>query len=98
MKAIFKCKQAGLSLTHEHLFQGGVAYAYRMPRKPGTFEPDYEEAKKQGIKAPEMFGKSYCFIEGEQRNRLTLSTEEEIQAMREYINSRGDEFIEEVTE
>lgn len=89
-KVVFESKQSNLSVAHESLFHCGVIMC--PPYKAGVspLELDIEALREMGIKAPEMYNRTYMFMEGENHNQLTLETEEEIEAMREFIKANPD--------
>lgn len=87
-KVVFKSNKRYLQVAHENLFHCGCI---SIPTKPGTIEPDYDKARELGIPVPEKLNSGYCFAEGEEHNLLTLETEEEIKAMREYL--KGNKYI-----
>lgn len=102
--AVFRCKQSYFSLPHVTLFESFFEH-FREPESglyipipcdPVTHNPDVQKCIELGVPAPGMAGRSYCFFDGEKKNLLTVHTQVEVDALRDYISRRGDDFIMEV--
>ncbi len=103
MSVKFKCKQRYCTIAYGTLFPqvsvyatNGYTYSEDTGKETQLVQDDMmEEIKK--LPDPSNVNGSYTFSEGIDHNELTVEREDVIEAMRAYIRSRGDTFIEEIS-
>lgn len=103
MSVKFKCKNSYCTVAYGALFPKVGVYAtngYTVSEFTGekhqlVSEDEMTEIKK--LPDPENVGGSYTFCEGVDHNELTVERDDVIEAMRAYIESRNDDFIEEIS-
>lgn len=100
-KVVFQAERAFHNVTHDHLFHVGyqpeLEYFNETLGKVVTIATPEQLEERAKLPASHMVNRSYVFSEGEAHNQLTLETDEEITAMREYVKTT-DNFIVELDE
>lgn len=97
-KAVFQSEKAYLNVHHENLFHVGVVHTLYKPTDDGKgnlwIGSQEEWEYLQSLPAPNMVNRSYCFMEGDKHNQLTLTTDVEIEAMRVYAKTTDNAIVE----
>lgn len=90
MSITFKSRQPYYEVPHEILFHVGV----RENPPPSTVGYVQEMSRRATMPASHMINKAYRFLEGENHDRLTLSTDVEIEAMRAFAGTTDNLIVE----
>lgn len=97
-KVLFQSEKAFLQVSHDNLFHVGyqpeLEYFSQTLGKAVTVATPEQLEERAKLPAPHKVNRSYVFSEGEAHNQLTLETDEEITAMREYIKGTDNSIVE----
>lgn len=97
-KAVFQSEREYFNVSHDHLFHVGYQpelyhYSETLGKVVCIATPEQMEERAK-LPAPDMVNRSYCFMEGDDHNLLTLETDEEVEAMRAYAKTTDNAIVE----